>query len=283
MITIDDLRVDVGGVPEVDGLSVQSTSNRVAWLGGGRALFDALAGVRTPSRGRITIDEVDPRILVRDGALASAPLDPTMPLKWTAHEHASWNARLAGRPAAAADKEADGILRELGVEPSTVLDKAALAIRRAVVLAGAIATGAKTLVIADPSDGLAAPTARQLCRAACKALEGKSWALFASSLPIASPFALEVEEAFVVRGSRIVARGAPGEIAALDRSFTVRALGDVVTFARLVEEAGGRVSSKGEQMAVDLGAELQVHDLFALAEDAKAALVEVVPLGRAFG
>ena len=44
MFSIDDVRVDVGGVPEVDGLSVQSTSNRVALLGCGRGFFEAVNG-----------------------------------------------------------------------------------------------------------------------------------------------------------------------------------------------------------------------------------------------
>ena len=283
VLQIDDVRVDVSGVPEVDGLSVQSTSNRIALLGANQALFDALRGVRAPSRGRIAIAGKDPRALLRAGALASAPLDPAMPAKWTAHTYASWCARLAGRPTTAAEKESETRLQELGVDPRMVLGKAPVEIRRAVVLAGAIATGASSIVIADPGSGLAPSIGRQIGKSAIKALEGKSWVLFAATLPIASPFALEVEEAFVVRGSRVLAQGAPAEIASLDRAYTVRAIGDIAAFARLVEEAGGRVTARGEQLAVDLGAELEVRDLFALAEDAKAAVVEVVPLGRAFG
>lgn len=282
MISIDDVRVDVGGVPEVDGLSVQSTSNRVALLGAGRGLFEAVSGVRAPSRGRIEVSSLEPRAAVRDGALASAPRDPPLPPKWSALEHATWSARLAGRTAHAAEKESGTVLRALGIDPRVVLGKAPLEARRAAVLAGAIATGAGTIVMEDPGEGLAAPIARQLGRCACKALEARAWVLFAAALPIASPFALDVEDVLVIRGSRVVARGAPAEIASLDRSYTVRAVGDVAAFAKLVEEAGGRVTTGGEQMAVDLGAELKVRDLFALAEDAKAALVEVLPLGRAF-
>src|SRR5438067_8761460 len=49
VIALEDVRVDVGGAPEVEGLAVQSTSQRLAVLGGGRGLFDALAGVRAPA------------------------------------------------------------------------------------------------------------------------------------------------------------------------------------------------------------------------------------------
>jgi len=277
----------VGGVPEVDGLAVQSASNRIALLGGGRGLFEALAGMRPTARGRISVAGSDPRTALHEGTLAAAPLDPPLPPKWTAGAYTAWSARLAGRPSNAAEKDANDVLRALGVEPAAVLAKAPRELVRATVIGAAIATGAKTIVLADPSDGIDARLARQLGKSACTALEGRNWILFAGALPLASPFALEVEEAFVLRGARIVARGAPAEIAALERSYIVRALGDVAAFAKAVEVAGGRVHelSSGEfreTMSVDLGAELQVRDLFALAEDSKASLIEVLPLGCAF-
>lgn len=287
MIDLADVRVDVGGVPEVDGLSVQSASNRIALLGGGRGLFEALAGMRPTARGKVVIGGSDPRTALREGTLAAAPLDPAVPPKWTAGAYAAWSARLAGRPSNAAEKDANDVLRALGVDPTTVLGKAPRELVRGTLIGAAIATGAKTIVLADPSEGIDARLARQLGKATCAALEGRNWILFANALPLASPFALEVEEAFVLRDARIVARGAPAEIAALERSYIVRVLGDVAAFAKAVEVAGGRVheDSAGESretMSVDLGAELQVRDLFALAEDSNASLVEVLPLGRAF-
>jgi ABC-type multidrug transport system ATPase subunit len=283
VLTIEDMRVDVGGVPDTDGLTLRSEARHLVILGGGRGLFEALGGTSSLQRGRVAIEGSDPRALVREGALASAPIDVPLPPKWSALEYATWSARLGGAEEAPARSVAEHLLGELGIDPRTLLGKATVESRRAAAMAGAIATGARVIVFRDPAEGIPKDVARAFARVLARALEDRAWIMFAAELPLASPFALAAEEAIVVFGSRVVAQGAPAEIAALERSYAVRATGDVAAFAKLVEDAGGRVSPRpSEHMAIDLGAELEVRDLFALAQDANAVVVEVLPLGRPF-
>ena len=102
-------------------------------------------------------------------------------------------------------------------------------------------------------------------------------------MPLESPLALAIDDALVVRASHVVAQGAPAELAARERAYAVRATGDVARFAKLVEDGGGLVvPGPSGEMSVELGADLKPRDLFALAEDTRAVLVEVLPLGRAF-
>lgn len=273
----------MGGAPEVTGLTLASSGPHVALLGPARGVFEVIAGVRGPDRGTVRVAGVDPREGLRDGAIASATLDPPLPPKWTAVEHASWAARLAGVDAKVARAAALASLDALGVPGGRVLKDASPVERRAIVCAGALATEAKTLVVEDPTAGLPADAARALGRAFARALGDRGLVLLAGTLPLDAPLALAIDDALVVRAGRVVAQGAPAEIAAREKSYAVRALGDVARFVRLVEDGGGSVSGATDgAMAIDLGADLKPRDLFALAEDARAVLVEVLPLGRAF-
>src|SRR5580704_12086212 len=46
LLAASSLRVDVGGSPAVDGLTLATTGDRVLVLGAARALFEAAAGLR---------------------------------------------------------------------------------------------------------------------------------------------------------------------------------------------------------------------------------------------
>jgi ABC-type multidrug transport system ATPase subunit len=283
VLELEDVRVDVGGVPEVQNLSLRSDGPHVALLGPGHGVFEAVAGLRPTARGTIKIAGDEPCAAVDAGKLASAALDPPLPPKWSALEYVTWGARLAGHDARAANASARSALEALGVPPTPKLAVAPLAHRRAIVLAAALATSAPTLVVEDPGVGLGGDVARALYRALARAIEGRSLVLFAATLPLDSPLAMEIDDALVVRASHVVAQGAPAEIAARERAYAVRATGDVDELVKLVEDGGGLVTRGPDgEMSIDLGAELKPRDLFALAEDARAVLVEVLPLGRAF-
>jgi len=276
----------VGGAVDIDGLTLSSQSTRVVILGGSPGLVEAVCGLRAPSHGTLTLRDREPRVLAQEGLLASAR-DVPMPPKWNALEYATWSGRLAGAAEDVAKKIANDSLVRFGADPRAILGKASLETRRATLAAGALATGAEIIVLEDPLEGLAPDSARTFGRALCAELENHAWILFARALPLASPFALHAEEAIALRASRVVAQGAPAEIAALERSFSVRISGDFEAFAKRVESEGGRAPSGGigapaSSMAVDLGEKLAVRDLFRIAEDAGAVVIEVLPLGGVF-
>jgi ABC-type multidrug transport system ATPase subunit len=191
LLVASDLRVDVEGFPAVDGLALGTTSERVMILGAARALFEAAAGLRATTRGELRVDGASPAAAVRAGAVACAPLDPPLPPRWTLLQYVTWSARLAGHPRAEAARLASDALdrMQLGSSAAGRLRAAGLAMRRATVLAAAIATGATTVLADDPLAGLPDDAARPLGRLAARALSDRRTLVFAARMPLESPLA----------------------------------------------------------------------------------------------
>jgi hypothetical protein len=163
---------------------------------------------------------------------------------------------------------------------------AAPAIRRATVLAAALATGATTILLEDPTPGIADDAARPLVRVLARALADRRSALFAARVALEAPHALVADEAILVEGSRIAAQGAPAEIAAADRTLLVRVHGDASAFARAVQDAGGTAdvmtgAPSPAHVQVQLGP-LAARDLLRIAAETNTVVVELRPLARAF-
>jgi ABC-type multidrug transport system ATPase subunit len=282
------LRIDVGGVPAIDGLTLTSAGDHILALGAARALFEAAAGLRPIAHGELVVEGRSPRDAVRAGVVACAPFDPPLPGTWTVAEYTTWSARLAGHARATALGLATDALARLQITSmaKTKLAGAPAPVRRATVLAAALATGAATLLVEDPVDGLPQETARLLARAVVRALDDRRTVTFAARVPLESPLALASDEAIVIDGSQVVAQGAPAEIAARERTVALRVYGDLEAFVRAVQTRGGRaVAAAGgaspAHVGVDLGP-LAARDLFGIAAESDAVLVELRPLSRPF-
>jgi ABC-type multidrug transport system ATPase subunit len=282
------LRVDVGGVPAIDGLTLASTGDHVLVLGAARALFEAAAGLRRVSRGVLLIEGMMPSEAIRARVAACAPLDPPLPGKWTILQYAAWSARLAGHDRATAAALATEALARMQIESkaATRLEGAALAVRRAVVLAAALATGAATLLVEDPVAGLPGDTAHLLARATARAHDDRRTAIFAARVPLESPLALAADEAIVIDGSQVTVQGPPAEIAAAEGTFALRVQGNVEEFQRAVEARGGRTqvaigAPAPVHMRVDLGP-LVAGDLLRIAAESDTVVIELRPLARPF-
>jgi ABC-type multidrug transport system ATPase subunit len=290
LISCSSLRVDDGGAPAVDGLTFATTGERVLVLGAATALFEAAAGLRPAARGEIRIEGMAPVEAVRRRVAAGAPLDPRMPPKWSPRQYVTWSARIAGHGRAQARELAEEALARTRVESvaSGRLGTAGVTARRATVLAAALASGATTLLLQDPLAALPAESVSAFARVVARACADRKVVVFAGRLPLESPLALEADEAIVVAGSAVAARGAPGEIAAAARSFWVRVVGDVEAFARAVEERGARVSpaagpdrARVGNLSVELGP-LGATDLVRIATDARVTVLELRPISAAF-
>jgi ABC-2 type transport system ATP-binding protein len=281
------LRVDVHGYPAVDGLSLTTTGERVLVLGAADALFEAAAGLRPSARGGLRVEGRTPIDAVRAGVVAGAPLDPPMPPRWTVEAYVTWSARLAGHPRRTAKQLAADALARMSLDTmaATKLGRAVLLVRRATVLAAALATGATTLFVQDPLTGLPADSASPFARVLSRALADRRTVFFGGRLRLESPLALAADEAVVVFGSSVAAQGAPAEIAAAERSLSVRVVGDVRAFIEAVRGAGGRVlepaAGSPSRVSVDLGP-LATHDLLRIAEASKVVVLELRPIARAF-
>jgi ABC-type multidrug transport system ATPase subunit len=288
LLSATSVRIDVAGVPTLDGLSLLTTGERVLVLGAASALFEASGGMRPVARGALLVEGKAPLEAVRAGIAACAPLDPPMPPSWTLGQYTTWSARLAGNARSTAEALADDALArmQLSALTKTKLAGASLAVRRATVVAAAIATGATTLLVEDPLTGLGDDTARSFARSVARGLSDRRSAVFAARVPLDSPVALAADEAIVVDGSHVAARGAPAEIAAGERAFALRVGGDLAAFAEAIRAHGAKVLTPAStaipaRVSVDLGA-LGTRDLLRIARDSNAVVLELRPIARAF-
>jgi len=288
ILSAASLRVDTAGVPQVDGLSLTSTGEWVLVLGAPRALFLAAAGLQPVMRGELRVEGKPPLRAVRERLAASAPLDPPLPRGWTVRQYVTWSARLAGFTRGAAVTQASEALSllRLGGVAGARLSKATVAVRRATVLAAALATGAAAILVEDPVAGLPPETERFFARVVVRALESRRTVFFGGRVPLESPVALAADEALVVGGSRVEAQGAPGEIAAQERAFALRVAGDVQAFARSLASRGARLlspldASNRGRLSVELG-DFGTRELLDIAASCDAVVLELRPLSRAF-
>jgi ABC-type multidrug transport system ATPase subunit len=288
LLAASSLRVDVRGVPAIDGLSFSTTGERVLVLGAARALFEAAAGLRRVARGDLRVEGEAPIAASRGRLVACAPLDPPLPPGWTVAEYVTWSARVAGHARADARAQADDALGRMQLAPlaKNKLASATPAVRRGVVIAAALATGATTVLVDDPLAYLPDDAARPLARVLARALADRRSALFAGRIPLESPLALGADEAVVVFGSGVAAQGAPAELAAAERTLALRVQGDVAAFVRAVEARGGRANATAGapppvHVQVELGS-LAARDLLRIAADTRAIVLELRPLARSF-
>ncbi len=283
LLQTNDARADVGGVPQVDGLTLRTTGERIVVLGAAEALFDAVSGARKPSRGAVLVHAEAADVALRGGRVAGAALDPAMPPKWTPRTYARWSARLAGHDAAIASKLADEAIEklEMRVIADAPLGKAERHVKRAAVVAGALATAAPVIVLADPTAGAPDAFARTFGRILVAALEGREWIVFAPTMALGAPLALEADEAIVLEGSQVAAQGAPGELAAQERTYALKVAGEVEALARAVEARGAKVRRSASVLVVELGESLTTRDLMSAALESHAIIVELSPLTRA--
>jgi ABC-2 type transport system ATP-binding protein len=224
------------------------------------------------------------RAVVRSGGAAGAPLDPALPPKWTAREYVTWSARIGGSTKKDARSLADQAIERMQMKAVADVPLAASSTetRRATSIAAALATGAQTVLLEEPTRGLADDVARNFARVLIRALEGCGWAVFAAHVPLASPLAMDADEAIVIAGDLVVAQGAPAELATRERAYAVRVLGRADDFSKLAASRGARVSGQGAELTIDLGESLAVSDLLRAAQDAQATILELRPLAHAF-
>jgi ABC-type multidrug transport system ATPase subunit len=282
------IRIDVAGVPVIDGLTLSSSERFVLVLGGPRALFEAAASMRPVERGSLLVDGSPPELALSDRLAAAAPLDPRMPPRWTVRQYMSWSARLSGLPRLERDEALREVIDRLQLASytSSRLATASTAVRRATVIGAALATRAPTLLVEDPTTDLPGDVGKSFARVVASALAGRKVVLFAGRIALDSPLTVAAGEAVVLDGSVVAAQGPPAEIAARANSFAVRAVGNVDALTSALAEQGGVLHPSGgdadrSRFTVDLGS-LGTSELFGLAERCDAVVLELRPLTRVF-
>jgi ABC-type multidrug transport system ATPase subunit len=226
---------------------------------------------------------MEPREALRANAIASAPVDVAVPARWTVLELARENARLAGQSKSSAEKLAKDALHVMQLDAFTKTKLAAveLPVKRAAMVAAALATGAGALVVEDFTVGLADVAARSLGKLFVAACEGRRWMLFAGRLALSSPIGLNADEALLFAGGRFLCAGLPTDIAARERTYTVRTSTESEPFAAKLRERGAQVEGGGVAFTVTMPEGLGTHELVALARASDVVVLELLPLSGA--
>jgi energy-coupling factor transport system ATP-binding protein len=288
LLVTKSLRVDAGGAPAIDGLSLESTGRHVIVLGAPRALFEATANLRPVEHGELQVNGALPRSAARAGGAAAASLDPRLPPEWSVFQYIWWSARLSGLSRSQSQGAVDGALDRMQLlgHASTRLRAAPVTVRRGAVISAAIVTGAPLILLEDPLVGLPGDVARSFAHVISAAVEGHMTLIFAGRLALDSPLVLASDEAIILDGSRVAAQGLPAQIAAGANSFAVRAAGDVGAFMSALGARGGLLhaserSGDSARFTVDLG-DLGTRDLLRVAEASSAVVLELRPLAWVF-
>jgi ABC-type Na+ transport system ATPase subunit NatA len=225
---------------------------------------------------------MDPREAVRIGAVASAPCDVALPARWTVRDLVWESARLANHPRSELKAQTDGALHALGLDAAARmrLGFAELAVRRAAVLAAALATGAETILAFDFTTGLPDVAARSLARTFVTACKGRRLLLFTGHLALASPLGLHIDEAVVFTSGRFVYSGSPADVATRERTYAIRTTGNAAELATRLRERGVIVSGHvgASELTVTLPEDLSTLELVATAQAQNMAILELVPV-----
>lgn len=269
----------------VEGLSFATNGDKVLVFGASAPLLRAAMGELPVLRGQLLVAGAPPEAALRSNLVGVAPLDPPLPPTFTPAGYVEWRARLATNDAALAKKQAERAIAALllaSVE-KTPLAQCVTTARRATVIAAALATGAKTLLLEDPTHGLTDEAARGFAKLVSKALGELRWALFAARLPLESPLALEADDALVIGSRSVLVQGFPADLAAREKRFSIVVEGNVEAFAEALERHGFFTVGLAPRLLVDLGdsPESGTHDLFALALEHGVTIVELSPVAGA--
>lgn len=280
------VRLDVGGLPALDGLELETRGERAVVVGGPRVLFEAAAGMRVAAHGELRTVGMAPPLAVRSRVTAGAPFEPPLPPRWTAQEYVVWSARLAGCDRKAARDQAREAIEamELGALARARLGGLTPAAKRGVVLAAAIATGAEVLLVDDPLAGLADDAAAAFGSVVAKVLGRRRCVVFAARLPLELPLAAVADEVVLLDGPAVVAQGAPAALAAEQTVLALKVAGtaeEVAAYVRAIESSGGRAAVTAQvlgltHLEVQRGP-LGAKDLFRLAIESRANLLELRP------
>jgi len=287
LLEVRDLRVDVEGVPVCDGLTFTTRGPRALILGAPRALYEAAVGQRAVARGALQVRGTSAAGAAGRRLLAGAPLDPPLPPTWDAREYVRWSARLAGHPAAEAERRAFVALEaiQLGDLARTPLASLVLPARRAVVVAAALAVDPEVVVLDDPLADLPDEIARTWAEILVGGLGERAWVVFASRVPLTSALALAADDAVIASASEVLAQGAPSALASTPHRYVARIhAADPRSLEGLgprLAERGASLEVQGAQVLLDLGETMTTADLLGMCVEADLTLVEMHPLTRA--
>jgi hypothetical protein len=276
-LSAERVRVDDRGAVVAEALTFSSAGPHLIVVGAPAALASAIAGLAPVARGTLRLRGLSPAAALAAGDVAFAPLDPRLPEAWRGRAYVEWSARLSGASNASARASAQAALAafELAALADGAIKAMPTAARRALVLAAALATGASTLVLCDPTKALPDAAADTLARIAARALSDVAWVLMTGRVSLASALIRAADDALLVSPDGALAQGPPASVLGGDRHWIVRAEGSCEAFVDRLRASGAEVSPCGASMALTLPEGASTHALFVMAEETNATIVSL--------
>jgi ABC-2 type transport system ATP-binding protein len=292
-------RITVDAAVAIEALDYVSQGDRVVLYGDVSPLIAAISGLSlTPPDPDDPEDEsgearVSAGTLLVGGATVEdgkhyatvgvAPLDPPMPLTWSAEEYVTWSLRLSGLSKSGARELAHAALGPVGLGRAAGRKIALLARpeRRALLLAHAVARDPRALVLEEPLADLEGGAAAFVGAALGAITDGRQTVLSVRRIDTASAEGALVRSAtdlVIVMGGQLVVGESPARVLAGGRLYgvTVRSNADGLRAqlaASGIELVGGPL-----RFSVALPDGATTSDIIGAAHRARAAVVELVPL-----
>lgn len=295
LLHCDRARIDAGGAPLIEGLSVTTTGNQVGLVGNFQPLFQLLAGRARVVSGAVRIRGRDPRAAVRECKLGLALADAVLPDAWTALEYLAQSAELAGLRRGEARPAARSALGALGLPhlEARRLATLTLAEKRALLIAHTTLGAPDAIALEAPLEGLDSRGAELVVEAIHRA--GASRGVLAS-VPAPQPLGAEralldrMDEVLVLEAGLLVAHGSAADALRADTrcaltvtrrgSELVARLTETGYAARLLPGTEGRTHAR---LIVEISAGQSTDELLDAALAVGAPVVELTPMAAARG
>ncbi len=287
LLELDDARVDVGGAPLMDGVSVAVQDGPIALLGAWHPLLSLFAGRGAVRRGRVHVRGVGVETRLRDGSLGVALRAPPS-VAFDVSGLLTASALLAGhgrREAKAAGARTLAKL-ELDAFRDRTVPSLSAAEGRAISIARAIVAEPAFVAFEAPLAGLDDAWARWILALLDRAVEGREWLAFLGDAPGGERVVADrCVEALSVRGGCVTARGTPADLLRPGSRWLVTLAERASDFAAALETHGHRASLAGgdatgvgaARLVVELARGESATTLLEIAEATDVALVELVP------
>jgi len=306
-------RVAVDDVIAIEDLSVTTHGDRVLLVGDVTVLFAALSGVpllaassESPAgepalagearvvSGELRLCGLDVGEQAHLGVVGFAPLDPPVPKAMSCIAYVEWAARLAGVKPRAANELAASALGKVGMLRSAARMCGTLAVaeRRALQIAKAIAHDPQAIVAEAPLDRLEGEAAGFVLGALAAATEGRRALLSAHRIEPGSTegtMARSATQLVFLGETGVVAEGPPASFASEARVYRLTVASNADALRGALETRGLRLE-EGPSAERRAGTKGAIHFTVALppgtttapvleaASEARSAVVEMVPL-----
>ncbi|EYF04052.1 ABC transporter ATP-binding protein [Chondromyces apiculatus] len=294
-----EVRIAVDDVVAIEGLTCATHGDRLLCTGETQALLGVLLGVPLAARGRRGAGEPEGEARVVAGTLrlagrevgraahrsiaGGAMLDPPLPVAWTAEAYVSWSAKLGGGPARAGRDLARAALTKVGLGHAALRQIGGLSLheRRALGLAAAVALSPAVVVLEDPLSGLDGSAAAFVMAAVAAVTEGRQALISVGHLRMSGATGALLQGAtdlLVLAEGALVFAGAPAEVSEGRRVYALVTRGQVERLREALEGRGLGVRGGTTRLLVTLREGMTTRDIVAAAAEARAPLLEMVPV-----